>query len=164
MEQKYKDILYREMSARLPYSLILDNDGHKCYLEGISNNNVDVRLTIMENGKVRTNCVMENFKPCLYRLCDLPKADILSASQRRIEHIARMKLKHADLENIHCIEFDIKNNNGETVPCRIHEFYGDYEYYVWLYENHIDFCGLIDMGLALEAQDGLYNNITIKQK
>lgn len=157
MEQKEKNILYRELSARLPYKLILDNEGHKCVLEGITYNKGDIRLTVVEDGKVRANCVMENFKPCLYRLRDLPKDDIVAASRLRIAHIYNMKLKHTDLEELQKLEFEIEGKNGEKIPCSVHEFYGNYDYYTWLYEHHVDFCGLIQMGLAVKATEDMYN-------
>lgn len=156
MKQKEKDILYRELSARFPYTLVLDNEGHKCVLEGITYNKGDIRITVIEDGKVRNNCVIENFKPCLYKLRDLQKKDILTASQLRIEHISKMKLKYEDLDNLKKFEFEITNTDGDKIPCVVHEFYGDYGYFNWLYKNHIDFCGLIEMGLAIEAPDGMY--------
>lgn len=33
-----------------------------------------------------------------------------------------------------------------------------YELFVWLNKNHFDYCGLIEMGLALEAPKGMYKS------
>lgn len=44
----------------------------------------------------------------------------------------------------------------EELSLRSKGFKSGYEYYDWLNANHFDYRGLIPMGLALEAKNGMY--------
>ena len=157
MKQKEKKLLFKEMSARLPYGLVLDNDGHKCFLDGISVNRGDFRISVIENGTLRTGCVIENFKPCLFDMDGLSNAEKIELSHKRIDHLYKMKLRKLEnIDSLNTFEFDCPNKKGEIRSYKLHEFYGDNEYYEWLYEHHVDFNGLIEKGLAVKADKHMY--------
>ncbi len=119
MTQEEKELLLKDLSARLPYGVIYHrNDGA----------NIELREVDIKTGTLNytDNVVVRECKPYL----------------RPMES---MTYDESGYYNIHIEELSLRPNaiNAE-------------ELITWLIENHFDYRGLIPMGLALEAKEGMY--------
>ena len=139
MTQENKQLLLKDLCARLPYGLILDVDtadwkapqGHiQLKIEGIGILFKDMSLIV--NGSYYG----DNYKPYLRPMSSMTKEECIELGN--IE---------ATIENI-----------GEVIP--------NAPYYIevisskqidWLNAHHFDYRGLIEKGLAIEAPEGMYN-------
>ena len=103
MEQEKKQLLLKDLCARLPYEVYVSNEKETFVLSVKSN-----VLTIIANG----------FKPYLRPMSSMTEDEEDELNSARM------------------------GNYGEDVD--------------WLNEHHLDYRGLIPMGLAIEAPDGMY--------
>ena len=133
MTEKEKDLLLKDLCARLPYGVIVETpkgNGHVC----------DINLTIFGyefgvnvNPTIRDNFSISYIKPYLFPLS--------SMTEEQKKYIN-------DRWNINeNFDFEIDPNWGKYFVDL-----GDVVDYInWLNKNHFDYRGLIEKGLAIDA-------------
>lgn len=127
MTKEEKELLLRDLSARLTYGVFLKIGEYSDYtLQGIVHSNVNKPLLVRCNGS-DFECSIEVVRPYLR-----PLSSITEEEKR-------------ELGRISC-EGNIEHKYGI--------FYKSQDY---LNSIHIDYRGLIEKGLALEAPEGMYN-------
>jgi hypothetical protein len=133
MTQEEKELLLKDLCARLPYGVILDIDttdwkapqGHiKVKIEGVGILYSDLSLTV--NGSYYGN----KYKPYLRSM----------ASMTEEEYKEYMSI----------------DNRAYSCPIDYAHIPAQ-ERIDWLNAHHFDFRGLIERNLALEAPEGMYN-------
>ena len=148
MTKEEKQLLLKDLCARLPYDIIVRVHDIKygdfdSYIDSISNNCVETypveELTI-------------DFNPCVfYKLQDI-KSYLRSMSSMTEEEKEELKQEHIKDEKLYaeCLTKAANGDDsmrGKVIP----HFAAD-----WCNKNHFDYRGLIPMGLALEAPEGMY--------
>jgi len=119
MTQKQKDLLIKDLCARLPYGVKVQVDNH-CWVD--FRKDIPVKLTLDNSYRILLGVTLGYVKPCLFPLS--------SMTEEQTEEL--IKLINTG-----------QNDNNEFMRslCRI-EFY---------HKHHIDYRGLIPMGLANDA-------------
>lgn len=121
MAQEEKELLLKDLCARLPYNIAIDcrdeDSRFTCYLT------TDILREIQNN-----TCYRE-YKPYLF-----PLSSITEEQNKEL--------------NDKLIELELKALRGEIVPSEVAEFEIDF-----FNKHHIDFRGLIEQGLAIDAID-----------
>ena len=124
MIQEEKELLIKDLCARLPYGI--KADGYpwitREYVESISRDRVNLQGTWVN---------IEDVKPYLRPMSSMTEDEVK---------------EFATLESIDVLGGDIKITCVELSIDAID----------WLNANHFDYRGLIPMGFALEAKEGMY--------
>ena len=134
MTQEDKELLLRDLSARLPYGVFVKVIDHndKAYTS-------NERLLVIEN--VRTDC---EGVPFLFKVTNVyTPVDITEIKPylRPMSSMTEEELAEWQFE----LDMDI---DGYCIP--------SYPALDWLNTHHFDYRGLIEKGLALEAPEGMY--------
>ena len=120
MTQEEKDLLLKDLCARLPY-------GTKCY-----NRNTEEVFTLSE----ATDTTDSSNVSFDYGYCDI------NYIQPYLRPMSSM-------------------TDGEKIVLELYNAFTEFRSmqlkFDWLNEHHFDYRGLIDIGLALEAPEGMYN-------
>jgi len=128
MTQEDKNLLLKDISARLPYGTIVSvTDGtikYDAYIESISYKNIQVSPVSDSNFTAYTFYKISEIKPYLRLMSSMTE-------EEKIDYRAFF------------------NYDGVEYP---------EEYIDWLNANHFDYRNLIGKGLALEAPEGMYKN------
>ena len=127
MTQEEKDLLLKDLCARLPYGVICDRLGKPKKLLGV----YPTKKFPLEfdNGEyMPSNYMLEDIKPYLRPMSSMTEEE------------------KAEYWYIKCPKYD---DNGYII-----DTYG--EIIDWLNKNKFDYRGLIPIGLALEAPEGMY--------
>lgn len=132
MEQKLKDLLVKDLCARLPY-------GVKC---NINFNQKDGTLTTELLQGVMTDSV--SVKPYLRSFSTMTE-------EEKEELLAIVKEESSDIVE------QLKNNDCGIKEGKYH--FNSYKELDWILAHHFDYRGLIPMGLALEAPADMYELI-----
>ena len=133
MTETQRRQLLKELSARLPYGVIVKND--KLGIEGklltVSNYQpaCGYILTDIASGN-QEYTLIEDVKPYLR-----PMSSMTEEEQRTLDSMC----------------------NGVEMVSRLSGLKMFDKAFDWLNERHFDYHGLIPMGLALEAPEGMYN-------
>ena len=149
MTENEKQLLLTDLCARLPYGIKFpyhmngDNSHKECdciaTVDGISDDIVE--FTYEEDGVTRDwSCPISEVKPYLR-----PLTRWYMTADERIYLLEELGFD-ADLENGELNDF------GSYVYRRVNVL----PLFDWLNEHHFDYRGLIPMGLALEAPEGMY--------
>ena len=128
MTQEEKQLLLKDLCARLPYRInVLTEDNDKGHIVGVDDTENGVfEIHIIEDGDSYTcDESIEKFKPYL----------------RPISSMTEEEKK--ELNNV--LEFQYYSD--DSCMCESTD---------WLNAHHIDYRGLIEKGLALEAPEGMY--------
>lgn len=144
MIQKEKQLLIKDLCARLPYGIIIaefdkyDNQIRKFELKAIGDSGY-LRYDAGrdgEQGAALYSKVTHNYcKPYLR-----PMSSMTEEEKKKIQ-----ALYHENTQNVF----------KDPDEVRGYRFY-DISVVDWLNENHFDYRGLIEKGLALEAPEGMY--------
>ena len=140
MTQQDKELLLKDLSARLPYGvkvLCLRDFNHKWYnLERIDIRDNEAYLTTKTFGSYLNKYVkIEVVKPYLF-----PLSSMTEAQQEEFDRI------YAD--DMQVVANNLKNRlDGKPYETNL----GHYRHIDWLNANHFDYRGLIEKGLALDA-------------
>ena len=132
MIQEYKELLLRDLCARLPYGVKLDfysramNEHLVSILLGIEPNNDDKPIIAKVNNGAYT-LGQDHIKPYLR-----PMSSMTEEEREEYKHIAPGIV----------IEDGIRLPNINQIN--------------WLNAHHFDYRGLIEKGLAIEAPEGMY--------
>ena len=136
MTQEDKDLLLRDLCARLPYGVKL---GFEDSVNVLTANSYDVRTNLL-SAILNTPRVYSWTEYVYTYYCYRPYLRPMSSmtEEEEIEFIA-----------IRSIVSRYGTNNNTCIL--------GYEEIDWLNAHHFDYRGLIDKGLALEAPEGMYN-------
>jgi hypothetical protein len=143
MTQEQKNLLMRDLCARLPY-------GVKIAMPGLWDNEITIEpLNEIFKGdddlfRVNGNghCI-EYIKPYLFPLS--------SMTEEQYDELEKTTL------NDYMNHMRITNELREKVEFITHWPLYSPDIIDWFNRNHFDYRGLIEMGLALKAPDGMYN-------
>ena len=144
MDKELKDLLLKDLCARLPY-------GVKCYVNG--------RITVLECIYVFANIVeydsflstnIENVKPYLF-----PMSSMTEEQKKEFKEISKCEDENRnyggfDSEGVYVIEIG-KYEYEYDIDTTFEQFYFNDEIIDWFNKNHIDYRGLIEKGLAIDA-------------
>lgn len=164
MTQEDKDLLLRDLCARLPYGVKVNapftsnkNENSKGYkINGINFGVVEWTPVLFGEKKQRNSIIIEAFSEEYNQYCSIdielnndiervkPYLIPLSSISEELEKFIRWKLTTPKYDSFdeESLE-DLLNNNMQIVH--------------YCYEHHLDINGLIERGLALEAPEGMYN-------
>ena len=135
MTQEEKELLLKDLSARLSYGPIVSvTDGtikYDAYIESISYKNIQVSPVSDSNFTAYTFYKISEIKPYLRPMSSMTE-------EEWNDYKSTWKLIEHDLEDIY-------------EPC--------IESYDWLNAHHFDYRGLIEKGLALESPKDMYKQI-----
>ena len=136
MTQEHKELLFKDICARLPYGIIVETPkgkGHVC----------DINLTIFEyefgvnvNPTIRDNFSISYVKPYLF-----PFSSMTSEQLFEVQEI--LGKNEIEIEDGF---LSIINSDRNTITYL--EILAVLE---WFYKNHFDINGLIEKGLAIDA-------------
>jgi hypothetical protein len=130
MTQEDKDLLLKDISARLPYHPIIYGKVGYAINEGHLGSVYTSGCTIMTKGGSVLHYFLHELKPYLRSMSSMTDEE---------KNIYQLK---------QTVIFDFKDKKR----------YFDNHYSLdYLNSIHVDYRGLIDKGLALEAPDGMYN-------
>ena len=123
MTQEEKELLLKDLCARLPYETLISIDGNRYRMAEVRNAliGIDTYKTTIDN------CNIEQVKPYLFPLS--------SMTEEQEEKF------HDEL-----IELELKALSDEISHIEVAKF--EIDYYL---KNHFDYRGLIPMGLAIDA-------------
>ena len=125
MTQEQKDLLLKDLCARLPYGVILN-----CC------NIVSEPLTLISyKGLVNNDYDIDEVKPYLYPLSSMTE-------EQQIE------FDRTYANDMQVVSYNLKNRlDGQPYDMNL----GHYRHIDWLNAHHFDYRGLIEKGLALDA-------------
>jgi hypothetical protein len=146
MTQEEKQLLFKDLCARLPYGVKFpyhmeeDSDHRECDCVAVIDS-IDedcVEFTYEDNGRLRDwSCPLFQVKPYLRPMSSMTILEEYEYHQcKNIDYLEICKM-----ERIEMLE--------TTALCFSHAI-------DWLNKNGFDYRGLIPMGLALEAKEGMY--------
>ena len=141
MTQEDKELLIRDLCARLPYGVKCKIENSEIYneklfdksivgkLNGIFNNSIFIgETTILQTDKI------EKLKPYLRPMSSMTEEE------------------HDDAYSNEVV-MSLNPDTGIYAICALSP-----KGYDWLNAHHFDYRGLIEKGLALEAPEGMYND------
>ena len=140
MTHEEKELLAKDICARLPYVIVhtwynkpLDI---KCTGIDLYTNTINLDIPDDDNAKV----YIDNCKPYLR-----PMSSMTEEEKKEISELIDAPIEiDSDGDIIYLGGYSI-------IPCSDYQIYIDY-----LISHHFDFRGLIPMGLAIEAPEGMY--------
>ena len=141
MTQEEKQLLIKDLCARLPYGVIIafSKDEDLKNLKIKSAKLLDILCENIENVYINTESVaylnIEYVQPYLR-----PMSSMTEKEKKEHDFYCGYKPYDENIGEWYLTEYDMP------------------DYIDFLYEHHLDFRGLIPMGLALEAPDGMYKN------
>jgi hypothetical protein len=138
MTQEEKQLLLKDLGARLPYGVIVDNpnpDGG-AWDEVINIDTSAKTVTLLYNGRVFS---IDNIKPYLRPMS--------SMTEEEKDELYTAMDWYGEIDE-----------TGNVYTKGQEKVYREtfYEYTDWLNVHHFDYRGLIEKGLALEAPEGMY--------
>lgn len=139
MTQENKELLIKDLCARLPYGVKCDINDNKPYtLSSISNDcdGILIRFKEQKNG-FNMEVYLSEVKPYLFPLS--------SMTEEQWNNAPRVNLTEFTFESLKCGCFTLASYTCEN------NLYDLIEFINWLIENHFDIYGLIPMGLANDA-------------
>ena len=141
MKKEDKDLLLKDLCARLPYGVICNVDTFGIYkLQDIGINYATLQ-SIDDKKKVCTTDT--EFIHAYLRLMSSMTEEERNKATSLFGHNKCIN----EYGDVHCY------NNGESVV----DLCDTNSYYDWLNQHHFDYRGLIEKGLALKAPEGMYN-------
>lgn len=129
MTQEEKQLLIKDLCARLPYGLKISIKDD--YLQKM----VDDILCAYHIGGISYNLESRNLKPYLRSMSSMTKEEF-----DEYMHFTKHSWEGIDKEED---DYYVKVKDRDV-------------YFDWLLEHHFDYRGLIEKGLALEAKEGMY--------
>ena len=149
MTQEEKDLLLRDLSSRLPYNTKVlcryRGEDDECMSEDVFIlNEIDTRL-LSNPYWIGGNQLQKNGFPCGisdFAICIDDEDVFIKPYLRSMSNMTEEERKE------YLAECDKDDMDAITTP----RYHGT----EWLITNHFDYRGLIPMGLALEAPEGMY--------
>lgn len=142
MTQEEKQLLLKDLCARLPYHLLgRDAFGKTREMKVIYPTGIIIAQEI--DGENCSSCGFIPYLRPLSSMTEKEKADLEEYSKQELDKYADNVLSHADKDTIRTSQIAL--------------MYKDIDWYI---KKHFDYRGLIPMGLAIEAPEGMYNTKT----
>lgn len=147
MTQEDKQLLLKDLSVRLPYKvklgfensdLILVPEEFNVYTMQLSTNQIYPKV---DRAVIKHIYDIWNYRPYLHPMSSMTEEE---KEDLKKEHLKDEKLYAECLTNAANGDSSMR---GKVIP----HFAAD-----WCNKNHFDYRGLIPMGLALEASEGMY--------
>lgn len=135
MTQEQKDLLLKDLCTRLPYKTLINIDGNKYRMEEIRHAliGIDTYKTTVDD------CNIEQVKPYLFPMSSMTEEQEAEWYDRYITPLCERMKPHTRKEDL-------------MLSAKTH-----YVSIFWLLENHFDYLGLIEKGLAIDATNlGIY--------
>ena len=132
MTQKNKEILIKDLCARLPYGVKVLFENKVFSIDYISAKYEEIKLDIPDNYTLD----ITNVKPYLFPLSSMTRKQLFDVQ----EIIGKNEIEIED-GFLHIINYD-RNTITYLEILAVFE---------WFYKNHFDIYGLIPMGLAIDA-------------
>ena len=132
MTQKNKEILIKDLCARLPYGVKVLFENKVFSIDYISAEYEEIKLDIPDNYTLD----ISNIKPYLFPLSSMTRKQLFDVQ----EIIGKNEIEIED-GFLHIINYD-RNTITYLEILAVFE---------WFYKNHFDIYGLIPMGLAIDA-------------
>lgn len=136
MTQEQKELLLKDLCARLPYGTKIEHEGNISELDVIFIcDSISISSTSMDK-KLSYNLDLDEIKPYLFPLSSMTEEqlfevqEILGKNEIKIED-GFLRIVDSDRNTISYLEIHALLN--------------------WFYKNHFDICGLIPMDLAIDA-------------
>lgn len=143
MTQEDKDLLIKDLCARLPYEVKVQYEGHIFTIDYISATYEEVKLDTPDTYTIDVSEV----KPYLFPLSSMTKEQEEEWDDLYIKPLCERLNPHTRKEDL---MLRAKASYAATF---------------WLIENHFDYLGLIPMGLALDATGkAIYHHENNNQK
>lgn len=138
MTQENKELLIKDISARLPYGIIVecnDNDGSLPNTWEVVYINIYTEDVYLLNTKTNATKLIsiEDIKPCLYPLSSMTE-------EQKKEFPGEVSILNAFIDGSIYLSEDEKLTSENLI-----------EIFDFLNKNHFDYRGLIEKGLALDA-------------
>jgi len=142
MTQENKQLLLKDLCARLPYNVMVDYDGNIYVLNEIDPackdiDYITVRIQDVERLMYAKSIMIENIKPYLRPMS--------SMTEEEKNEVAKLGVCYDGA--FHNDVYDVGTSMEEAFLA-----------ISWLIERHFDINYLINKGLALEAKEGMYKN------
>ena len=139
MKEEHKQLLLKDLCARLPYGVSIKTEGDDEFYTLLSvHPNKDIALIGLDMNSVyaTSKVIIDKIKPYLRPMSSITEE----------EHDELFSTQYnAEMEEI--------KNSGDYLKASI---IGDMAKYDWLNSHHFDYRGLIDNELALEAPKNMY--------
>lgn len=155
MTQEDKELLLKDLSARLPYKPKALVNGHLATILGIDENVVIVCID-GNDYKDETVVSMDDNGDCV-KLYLRPMSSMTEEEKKEYERLFdNIHWVKSGLENIGILSIDFMecyDNDGgikniyNVIPIKVID---------WLNAHHFDYRGLIEKGLAIKAPEGMY--------
>ena len=136
MTQEDKELLLKDLCARLPYGLKVKCEKYSFPVTILYGSNID-EVKFKETGGIENICTI---KPYLF-----PFSSMTEGQKEELNKKFNVQFLGNDIYSIHyhsegCWDTDLELGLQ------------DWLWFInWCYKNHFDICGLIPMGLAIDA-------------
>ena len=133
MTQENKELLLKDLCARLPYGVIVETSKGKGHVCDVNLTMFGTKVGVNISPTARDTFDIKDLQPYLF-----PSSSMTEEQWKEITDIQiKESLKSIDSNN------DYMSNPLFSI--------GDLKTLDWCYANHIDYRGLIPMGLAIDA-------------
>lgn len=148
MIQEQKDLLLKDLCARLPYNVkVYDNNGNfNTSYVNLLHINGKVSEAFVGNGMQCRTAPIDEIRPYLFPLSSMTEEQINEYYSLADDVTIKPGQGSYFGIKIHCIKLGISDNPHEGVWDDV-----DLDAIDWLNKNHFDYRGLIPMGLANDA-------------
>ena len=148
MTQKDKELLLKDLCARLPYSVIV----HRTYIWAGELKEDDILLEIDDLDVCLNNSVEKlNSQGCTLKPYLRPISSMTEEEKEELSHLLP-KYWSVEIDKLNNFYFDM----SPSILMEIDMFLSIID---WLNAHHFDYRGLIEKGLALEALEGMYETL-----
>lgn len=165
MAKEERELLLIDLCGRLSHDIKVDCSGHIYYLNDVNVGNkvIDFISVLIQDEKRLHNPIqtlIDNIKPYLR-----PMSSMTEEEKLYLKLNYGFELHGDVLSNLHIIKGGgYYEREGEYIEPTEDRQYTHItidtvsELIKWLNAHHFDYRGLIPLGLAIEAQEGMYNN------
>ena len=139
MTQKDKELILKDLCGRLPYGVKVQHQ-HEDYLDEIQT----IERISRRYGEIETESVLgfvDDFKPYLRSMS--------SMTEEELYEVQEILGKGVEVRDEFIVSVDSSIDSFTYLELQA--------VFDWLNKNMFDYRGLIRMGLALEAPEGMYN-------
>ena len=147
MTQEEKELLLKDLCARLSYGVKVQFENKIVDIEYISSIHQEVKLDTLDNYTVSLSEII----PCLRPMSSMTEEefnDLKEYTGLKYGHGRGLELSSFMNDTYKCLDFYLSE-----VPSYVVVLVFD-----WLNAHHFDYRGLIEKGLAIEAPEGMYND------
>ena len=150
MTKEDKDLLFKEICARLPYGILAECGTDYDFQNNITETvkllslDIDIEICRIKVGNYLFNISLDEIKPYLRPMSSMTEEERLDLSKLTNEQF----------------KFYLYTNIPQILCCggSQYNYLDGLSIIDWLNAHHFDYRGLIEKGLALEAPEDMYKN------